>query len=155
MDILSLFNALFALFSACMGVFLYLNRKKLFRYIAESTYDYIVEEISSPANQERLKTYMESISQNVVQSVKMALLGQKGGIAKGVSHQMKGLEKDLLSKIVQNQIGIDDGGIVAEYMQKYPILKTIIPYFLKGQQKRLPNLGSSRQIRASGELGKI
>ena len=57
-------------------------------------------------------------------SQKMSELGQ----ASGISRSMKGLERDLIADGV-DQVAPGFGGLAAKYIQKYPMLMTLIQQF--------------------------
>ena len=102
--------------------------------------------LSTPENQENLQKNVEAL---VVQPLKMAAIGQLGGITKGVSHQMKGLEADLLADGIGAATGNPMvGAAAAKYLQKYPVLQMFLPMILN--QGNQGNRAGSSVLSPSG-----
>jgi len=149
----SLLIAIIMLFQAMGLVFLYLLRHKIYNEIATYLKADIVNWIAEPENQKALGEWFNSWSDAIVQKVKMAAIGQLGGITKGISHQLKNLEKDLIVEgITQaNPNMAMVAPIAVKYLDKYPILKVLLPALLQSQSQPLSPAGSP----AGEELGKI
>jgi len=149
----SLLIAIIILFQAMGLVFLFLLRRKIYQGISEAVKDEIITWLSTKENQEAIGTWFNQMSDMIVQKVKMAAIGQLGGITKGVSHQLKNLEKDLIAEgIVQANPQMSMvAPIVVKYLDKYPILKVLLPALLQSQGQPLSPAGSP----AGEELGKI
>lgn len=61
------------------------------------------------------------------------------GIKSGVSRQLKGLEKELITQGVGQAVGNPEvGSMVAGLVDKYPIVKQFLPFFLKGRGRGQP-----------------
>jgi len=89
-------------------------------------------------------TSLPQLVGNLLSPQKMSELGQMSGI----SRQLKGLEKELISDGIEGATGLPGiGGMAAKYIQKYPILMNILPglvqQFTQKQQSSRENKTSA------------
>jgi len=145
--------AIILLFNA-IGCFLaWKLRHRLYSEISEAIKNDIVNWLNEPENQQAIQSYVDALGSNLLEKLKMAIIGQKGGITKGINHQLRSLEKEIIAQGLDAAAGFPGvGQIAVEYLDKYPVLKAMLPYIV--QQIGSANPGGPK--RSSGaELGKI
>lgn len=102
-------------------------RKKITMWIAQSTWEFIVSELQTPENQ---KALAENIGTLVLEPIRQRIFGTLGGLGKGVSNQLKGLEDELISTSIDEASGLPMGEMALGLMKKYPILKQALPLII-------------------------
>jgi len=94
-------------------------------------------------NDEEVQKQIAQASEIFVEKLKMTILGSIGGVASGVSRQLKGAEREVLAEGINQLTGIPVGDIAAKYLQKYPALQMLLPMLMKqGQKKSESQFGS-------------
>lgn len=82
-------------------------------------------------------------------SIGLSLKGMVGGIGSGVSRQMKGLEKELMADGIDQMTGLSGAGaLAAKYIDKYPIIKSLLP--LLAQRQTQSNLKKTQSATTFG-----
>lgn len=83
----------------------------------------ILTSLTSEECKPMIRGLIQDFSTMVSQSIFDRFNGMKGGIAKGVNADLKGLTQDVLGKVIENKIGVPGLGSIAEkYMKKHPEL---------------------------------
>ena len=93
-------------------------------------------------NDEEVQKQIAQASDIFVEKLKMTLLGSLGGVASGVSRQLKGAEREVLAEGINQLTGIPIGDIASKYLQKYPALQMFLPMLMKNQKKSESQFGS-------------
>jgi hypothetical protein len=129
------------------AVFLAIFRKKMLALLGNAVLDSVISWALAEKNEDR-DLLVNAVTENAVTKVKMALLGQKGGLAKGINVQMKGLETDLIKEGLDGALGFSGiSELAMPYLEKYPILKTFLPMVM-GQLK----VGNVQQTIVPGQV---
>lgn len=122
------------LFAAFGAVLLAIFRHKLLDMMAEAIELRFVEWFSSEENQKSVAANVQNL---VVEPLKMAALGQLGGISKGIHAQLRAAENNLVAEGIDAAIGIPGiGEYAAGYLKKYPYLKAMIPVLMAQKQQK-------------------
>lgn len=108
-------------------------RHKITMWIAQNTWEYIVSELKSPENQRVLQ---ENIGVMVLEPIRQRIFGTLGGLGKGVSNQIKGIENEVMASGLDAATGMPIGDLALGLMQKYPILKQMLPLIMASMQKK-------------------
>ena len=126
--------------SYALGVLgIWFLRHKITMWIAENTWNYIVEELKSPENQKALQ---ENIAAMVLEPLRQRLWGTLGGVAKGVSNQMRGIENEVVAQGIDAATGMPVGELALGLIQKYPVLKQVLPILLAQMGKKQGQTGA-------------
>ena len=145
-EILATLSAIVGILSPLVTLLIFFVIKRRIMDEAEEIVEDVIERGKGFYAAEK-KDFSESLpllAQNIVAplvgnglSQKMSELGQ----ASGISRSMKGLDRDLIADGV-DQVAPGFGGIAAKYIQKYPMLMTLIeklgPMFAKKSSEVQP-----------------
>jgi len=122
------------LFNAIGLVTLYYFRQKLLDIIAQNTWDYMMHQLSLEENQ---KAIAENVNNFVLEPLKMAAIGQLGGLKKGMNYAIK----DMIKEGIDVAGGVPGLGDIAldQIPKEY---RPLIPLVLSAMQKRGANPSS-------------
>lgn len=135
---------LFAALQLVSVLILFKIRYKIYEDLAVAIKSDLLAWFSTPENQEAIAKNVQNL---IVEPLKMATLGQLGGITKGISHQLKGMENDLIADGIDAATGFPIGAMATKYLEKYPVLKMFLPMLLKQGQKGQGFQAESRQVK--------
>jgi len=138
MDWLSI--GILMLFNAIGLVTLYYFRQKLLDIIAQNTWDYMMHQLSLEENQ---KAIAENVNNFVLEPLKMAAIGQLGGLKKGMNYAIK----DMIKEGIDVAGGVPGLGDIAldQIPKEY---RPLIPLVLSAMQKRGANPSSQGEFKS-------
>lgn len=88
-----------------------------------------------------MKALSENIGVLVLEPLRQRVFGTLGGVAKGVSNQMRGMENELITAGIDQATGMPIGELAVGLMHKYPILKQALPLLLSQMTKKQGETG--------------
>lgn len=89
MDWLSI--GILLLIQGMSALMLYIYREKLAFWLSDTMYETIVQRLSQPDNQEALAKNVQNL---ILEPLKMASIGQLGGLTKGLNYAVKDMAKE-------------------------------------------------------------
>lgn len=93
--------------------------------------------------------FMENAPKLLASALHAPVMSQLGKMS-GISRQMKGMEKDLMSDGISAATGNPSlGPLVAKYAQKYPLVAQMLPMLMQGRLK------TGAGPRSNSKLGEI
>jgi hypothetical protein len=115
---------------------IWIMRKKITVWIAQSTWEYIINELKSETNQQAIAL---NVSKMILEPLKMATIGQLGGLGKGINAQLRQAESELIAGGIDQASGISGiGEIAMGYLKKYPALRAALPILMQQLAKGGP-----------------
>lgn len=152
MDIETL--AVVCLLQAISLVSAWFFRERIADFFAETMQKRLVSWFSEPENQKSLAANAQNlIAIPMVESLKLAFFGQKGGLQKGINSLVRNAGEEGITAITDATMGPMIGPMVNKALEQYPDLKAALPFILPMLKGGIGQPNPSSNPSLEGKLG--